>query len=320
MSVVKVQLGDFVFEAFEVPESIPVGGGQKLVVHQLVGGQRVVDAMGRDDMDLAWSGLFLGSAALARATYLDSLRVAGKPLNLTWSQFNYTVIIADFHFPYEKFYKLPYQITLKVVKDNTLPTPSFVPTGYDAAIMGDMGLANGFGSLIGDLGLTGALGTLGTAVSAVSSFAQAAQSTINTVLTPLLAVQSYAKTMIASAENTVRSVTTLGGILPNNPIANQAAGLINQVNATAQLPNLYGLQSVLGRMGSNLSAVNNLPSGQTIIQSGGNLFSLAEKYYGDATKWAGIAQANNLTDTQLTGVNTLIIPANPQDTGGVYVK
>lgn len=320
MTDTQIKLGDFVFEAFEIPENIPFGGQQRLAVHQLVGGQRVVNAMGRDEMDLVWSGLFFGSAALVRATYLHSLRIAGKPLKLTWSQFNYTVVIANFTFNYERFYKIPYQITLKVVSDNTLPTPSFVPTGYDSAILGDMSAASVFGSLINDAGLTSSLGSLGTAINAVSSFAKAAQSTINTVLVPLTAAVSYTKTLIASTENTVRSVTTLGGIIPNNPIANQASGLLSQVNATAQLPNLYGLQNVLSRMGVNLGAINNLPNGQTVTQSGGNLFAMASQYYGDATQWTGIAQANNLTDTQLSGTNTLVIPANPQPTGGVYVK
>ena len=41
-----LQLGDFQFQQQEIPESIPFGGEQALAVHRLVGGVKVVDAMG----------------------------------------------------------------------------------------------------------------------------------------------------------------------------------------------------------------------------------------------------------------------------------
>lgn len=56
----------------------------------------------------------------------------------------------------------------------------------------------------------------------------------------------------------------------------------------------------------------------SIIVSGGNLFSIAAKYLNDATQWIRIAQANNISDPQLTGINTIIIPpANPSAGGGI---
>ena len=51
-------LGDFEFARYEIPEQITFGGDQRLVVHELVGGTRVIDAMGRADAPLEWSGLF----------------------------------------------------------------------------------------------------------------------------------------------------------------------------------------------------------------------------------------------------------------------
>lgn len=58
-------------------------------------------------------------------------------------------------------------------------------------------------------------------------------------------------------------------------------------------------------------------SGQVITVAGGNLFALAAKYLNDATQWNRIAQANQLTDPVLTGINTLTVPAvNPSAGGG----
>ena len=55
-----------------------------------------------------------------------------------------------------------------------------------------------------------------------------------------------------------------------------------------------------------------------VVVAGGNLFALAAAYLNDATQWIRIAQANQLRDPQLTGVNTLVIPpVDPTAGGGV---
>jgi hypothetical protein len=56
----------------------------------------------------------------------------------------------------------------------------------------------------------------------------------------------------------------------------------------------------------------------TITVVGGNLFSVAAQYLGDATQWIRIAQANDLSDPVLSGVVTLVLPqVDPMATGGV---
>ena len=61
-------------------------------------------------------------------------------------------------------------------------------------------------------------------------------------------------------------------------------------------------------------------NGQVIVVAGGNLFALAAQYLNDATQWIRIAQANQLSDPQLQGVNTLIIPpVDPTAGGGIAV-
>ena len=308
-------LGDFEFARYEIPEQITFGGDQRLVVHELVGGTRVIDAMGRADAPLEWSGLFQGENALARARYLDGLRVAGQSLILTWDEFMFEVLVASFRADYQRFYQIPYRISCTVVKDLSNPVTSIADAGIDELIGDDMNSANSLGDLIGDGPLSGLLGTLDSAIGAVSSFATAAQSTINSVLQPLAAVQARVQVLIGSVGNTVANVTTLGGILPNNPIAQQAAKLTGQVTAMTQLPQLYNLQSVLGRMGGNLGTIGK--GTNSITQAGGNLYDMAAKAYGDATAWTTLAKANKLADPQLTGINSVTVPATPDGSGGV---
>ena len=57
-------------------------------------------------------------------------------------------------------------------------------------------------------------------------------------------------------------------------------------------------------------------SNQVITVAGGNLFALAAQYLGDATQWIRIAQANNLSDPVLSGINTLVIPSVDASAGG----
>lgn len=308
-------LGDFTFGSTEVPESIEFGGDQLLASHQLIGGRRVIDAMGRSEAPLSWSGLLRGENALDRALYLDNLRVQGLPLNLTWSQLSYKVLIRQFSARFERFYLLPYRITCEVVDNLTTPVTSPGQTPVDQAIGDDADAATSLAAAVGDTQLTGLLSTLNSAIANVSSFATAAQSQVNAVLAPLAAVQSRVAVLIASVGNTIGSVTTLGGVLPGNPVATNAAKLLNQVSSLTQCETLYRLRNVTGRMSANLGAITS--SQRSVTTAGGNLFQIAQTQYGDAMEWTAIAKANGLTDPFVSGVQTLRIPAQPDENSGV---
>ena len=313
-----VTLGGFAFADTEVPEKMPFGGKQALVSHDLVGGVRVIDAMGGFEGPIEWSGMFLGSNALARARALDTMRRAGKSLQLTWSELTYTVVIESFSADFERFYQIPYRITCTVAKDNAKDAPVAGKVSLDGQVRSDTIAAGGLSDLIGNAPLSGLVTTLSTAVSAVSDFSKATQSQINTVLAPLAAVQVQVKNLIATVGNTVANITTVGGVAPYNPIAVQAAKLTQQVTGFTQLPQLYNLQSVLGRMGTNLNT--STVTGQTVSVAGGNLMVIAAQQFGDATAWPLIATANGLKDPQVTGLKTLAIPPAPptnQPVGGI---
>ena len=89
-------LGPLLLQDFEVPERISWGGAQRLAVHRLPGGARVIDAMGRDDAQIAWTGIFSGADGGARARLVDLMRADGSVWPLTWDNFFYSVVIAEF--------------------------------------------------------------------------------------------------------------------------------------------------------------------------------------------------------------------------------
>ena len=308
-------LGDFQFGALEIPAEIHFGGSQRLAVHELVGGARVIDAMGRSDRALEWSGLLLGNGAIGRARFLDTLRVSGLSLPLAWSEFKYQVLVRDFDAAYQKGYQIPYRISCEVLADLTSPVTAPGATPIDQAISEDAIAAAQLVKTINEPVLTQKMSALQSAIASVSKFANAARSTINSVLQPLAAVQAQVQLLIASTANTISNVTTFGGVLPNNPLSIAAAKLTNQVTVVSQAGALYNLRNVLGRMGGNLGAVNSSPA--TVATAGGNLFDISRKAYGDATAWTGIAKANGLTDPFISGTRVLTIPAAPDGAKGV---
>jgi len=127
-------LGNFTFARYEIPEHIPFGGEQTLAVHKLVGGVRVIDAMGAAPAPIEWSGFFVGDAALERALYIDGLRKAGKPLPLLWSELSFNVLIQSFHCEFKRFYRIPYRIVCEVVEDLTAPVNVIAAPSADQLI------------------------------------------------------------------------------------------------------------------------------------------------------------------------------------------
>jgi len=95
----------------------------------------------------------------------------------------------------------------------------------------------------------------------------------------------------------------------------------NGVTALAleQLSNLYVLEGLLVQMQKNILLIEQGFTGQTITVNNVSLYTLAAKYYGDATQWTTIANANNLTDPQVPAgmVTKLIIPSISTSSGGI---
>jgi hypothetical protein len=135
------QLGTFLFADFEIPENIKgmLSGKQMLAVKKLIGGQRVIDAMGPDPADIAWSGRFQGGDLVSRASLLSEMRDAGAPLDLVCDVVVLTVVIAEFNVSYERPYQGTYDIRLVVQPE---ASPDEDADTLDDAVDNDMTSAN----------------------------------------------------------------------------------------------------------------------------------------------------------------------------------
>ncbi len=321
----------------ELPQQITWGGTHLLSVHQLIGGRRILDSLGPSDAPLAWSGVFLTSSAVDRARFCDTLRRTGEPCTLQWGDFSYSGVVQSFSADYTRggLY-VPYRITLEVAEDKTGYVDAAPQPSVAAQITSDMNRANLLQGCIGDSTLAGLTASVQTAVQAtvdalqpiargltsalntVSSAASCAVSVVNqgiqtaqAALIPIAQAQARAQTLITSGEQTITSITTAGGLLPGNPVAQITGKYIQQTNAAIQLPQLYEFSSIMGRMKNNIAAVGNPSTAKQIQVGGGSLYQVAAQQYGDATLWPIIAQANGLTDPQISGIQTLTIPPAP---------
>ncbi len=164
-------LGPVAFGGFEVPEQISLGGKQKLVVHMLPGGDRVVDTMGPDDAPIRWSGVFSGQGAAERVRTLERLRRGGTVLLLSWDAWRFSVIIQQFTAEVTNACWIPYQIELCVVPPDAVVQDWLKNVAQPALSVAELtGAALDQQIEVAGIGLTSS--SLGDAVAASGQLAQ----------------------------------------------------------------------------------------------------------------------------------------------------
>jgi hypothetical protein len=307
-------LGDFVFQDMEVPESLPFGGGQMLSVKKLVGGARVIDVMGVDPDPIEWTGFFFptsdGSSALDRAMQVQELKDSGVTQLLSFDELLFNVVIREFK-PNYKLGHIPYKITLEVLEDLSSAGATDALGNIDDDISDDMYAAN---TLAADVpSITSSVSTLVSDINAIGSLVSAAYSVVAPLIQSVSAIISNVSTLSLSTDETLASASAPGGMSTSNTPAVNLAAYEAQLAANNTQTSLVQLQGLLGRILKNLQLVNS--SIKTVTVSGGNLFDIAAKQYGDPTAWTLIASANGLTDPTITGIVTLTIPPYVSGTG-----
>ena len=225
MSDFSLTLGPVAFAGFELPSSITVGGRQRLAVHRLPGGLRVIDALGPDPADINFSGIFTGPDAADRARLLDVLRVAGEALPLAWDAFIYTVVVESFEADYRSPWWVPYRLSCTVLLDEaaslTTAAVELAPT-----LTADLLSAGSFATVASAaVGVSGAT-TVGTAANAAA---------------------------LVSLGTTLTSIDSQIAI---NTIALQSADLSATVSAAGLLAQLTAARAYTARAARNLSSAS----------------------------------------------------------------
>jgi hypothetical protein len=241
MSDVALLLGPIVFQDFEIPSGINFGGRQRLALHRLPGGSRVIDALGRDDSEIGFSGIFTGSDATLRARTLDELRAAGTPLALTWDVLYYSVVISAFYAEYRNSWWIPYNIVCTVLRDEAAALLESA-TSLVTAALADIGMAVDYSGGTGvDLTpVQAALAASGATVRGTSTYTTAQYSLAN--------AQSEIGSSIDTADAALSSAAFVSGSAQDG-----TTSLVAATEAAGLLCSLVSAQAYIRRTTSNLA-------------------------------------------------------------------
>jgi len=113
-----LSLGDIKFSGVEVPDRIMLGGNQRLAIHEVPGGGRIIEALGSQPGALVFEGRFLGENAFSKAKQVDGLRIIGAPVRFSGLGSTFPVIISSFEYAYEnQGYVCRYRLSLERFHD-----------------------------------------------------------------------------------------------------------------------------------------------------------------------------------------------------------
>jgi hypothetical protein len=242
VSKVELLLGPIAFQDFEVPASINIGGAQRLAIHRLLGGTRVIDALGRDDSDISFSGTFSGSDASERARSIDEMRVAGVPMPLTWDAFSYSVIINKFEANYRSGWWIPYHLSCTVVCDDASGTIA-TATSLGSDALSDVTTACIFATAAG-LDLTEAQSAVAMPDAAVKGTA--------TYASTVIALAS-ANAIIGIEMSQAEACLEAASWSPDSLGLTAAVALNGMVSAAQQISALTVAQAYIGRAAINVT-------------------------------------------------------------------
>ncbi len=228
MNNVVITLGGVPFQDFEVPERIVFGGGQRVAVHQLIGGGRVVDALGNEDGDIVFTGIFSGASAAERSQALDAARALGVAIPLVWESFFYTVLIKEFTAVYTKPWWIPFTLRCVVVSD-PLAQVAALAAPVAALISNDVAAAAAYGVQAG-------LSLVGLEPASLAGFS-------STQIAVNAGIASSGSNLAASSGNLGGAGDAYSGI----------AALNGSVAASGQLAALAGLKGYVNRAATNFA-------------------------------------------------------------------
>lgn len=316
---ISLTLGDFTFDGtFECPQTIPGGGKQALAMHDELGGVRVVDSLGSFEDDIGWNGTFIGITAEDRIKYVNGLRKAGNALVLSYSTFQFLVVIKSFTWNFKPNFFIDYNIVCTVIQDQSQPINVIVPSAFNDTLIIDLIEALTIAELIANPSVTSALALLDTAITNIPNFGGAS----NAQLAAILAASQAALNAITQIIGVARGAAAPSGVgaTANNYVNSQSYA--SEIEALEKLwsdyANAYQLQSTVLRIQRN-TEIALYPTGTPVQIINSNLFQLAVQQYGDAMQWTVIAEANKVIITNsdgfpdpfINGISTISVPPPP---------
>jgi hypothetical protein len=238
-----VTLGGMTLESFEVPATISFGGSQRMAVHDLPGGGRVIDVLGAVSADITFAGIISGSDAETRVSLIDTMRISGAALVLGWDAQYCTVILREAVFDYEKPWWIPYR--LRCIVQNTAVFAAAIASAA-ASITADLAAAAG---VLGGLPISLDAANAALAVTGATTFGTAAYAQSVVALTSAQAAVSTSLTSIGAP------LSGLGLGLGGNDTSAMVAAMTAATTTAGSLAALASAQGSIGSACSDLQTI-----------------------------------------------------------------
>lgn len=281
-----VTLGSVTLQGFEVPDEAPWGGEQALTVHKMIGGARVIDAMGRDDRLVEIKGLFLSPDADSRAQQIDAMRKAGLPVIWSYGSHVYSVVIRAFLPNFKQLGRIPYHLKLEILIDYSQPSALVelsIDDQFSDAILTVGSLCTGLlGGLLGVASLV--FSTAALALSAVNAAIGIATGLVPGFLVglpvPLAGMQVQLALMIGAVSSGVagpvvaqiEAAIAIGGSIAASSADNIAAAVAQVVAAQQMTAAAIAFSETIL---SYQAVTGGIAPGQNPTQNAGNLVIFA---------------------------------------------
>jgi len=246
-----VTLGGYTFSSWGVPEHISGGGKQRLAVHRLIGGARVIDVMGWDAGQIQFSGRLRGAGADIDIRLLETLARSGVPAIFSYWTNRYQVLVASLTWQFERYYEITYKIVLEVLADLTQDAFDSIVSTLDDVFNSDLSLLTAAVST--NVVLPVSLSSITTAQSQIGLLQDATPSQ----LTPLVSAVGTTNTQLQSLQTSLDAtlpVGPAGGVGATGDPADLAAGLASQTTNCQQLAAAVQGVAITSRMQDNLGA------------------------------------------------------------------
>jgi hypothetical protein len=250
MTDTPVLLGGFAFTSWAVPERINGGGRQRMVVHKLIGGTRVIDVMGWDAEQIRFSGRLRGAGAMLNARLLETLARSGNPTVFSYWTNRYQVIVDAFSWSFERYYEIPYTISLTVVADLTQLLWQSAADTLDDLFGADFATVS---AAAADLPtVTAGLAQVATAQAAQGTLQGAGPQALLPLTNAVGTTLSTAQSLQSSLDSGLPAAAA-GGVVAGADPAVLASSLTQQTGNMQLLANATQSSAVLTRMQSNLA-------------------------------------------------------------------
>lgn len=285
------------FEELELPTSITYGGAQAQALYQDIGGGRTAFTFGRDDAPIMWSGMLLDktsvtqrltdsytkyqtpqgpqeltaqqtltatntinfiSTAYERSKLLEELRDSGAQLVLSWGRHSFKIVLKDMNFVYH----FPGYITYKAVANVIQTNPNTHRKRPQTLSTVAISMTNTFGPSVNEPWYSGLLGKLQTAMNYIHQFENkvaVVSQAINQAESYYQDVEGSVQSIITQAQTILTQITTLGGVIPDNPVALSVGNFFGKANAMMELAHLSNIQNAVGAASLKIGAGASYP-------------------------------------------------------------